>query len=377
MIAIVSGMIATYPVGGVAWDYAQYALGLDRLGFEVYYIEDSGLPSYHPEPAAYLDKTLRWFSPSLGGRWHYRDVDGQMHGLEQRKLRKIFEECSVFLNVSNGCLLRDDYMPCPRKVLIDSDPGLNHFVNFPKWDLAPGWQGTHGYRGHDYFFTYAENYGSPDCKLPDLGLEWHRTRPVVIPSAWRSAPIKQGWTTIMSWKPYQHYLEPKEGQDALGAKEAEFARCEELPGRTHVSLEIAVAGANAPLERWRGLGWRVRDAAEVSRSAKGYRRYIEQSRGEFSVAKGVYVSSRSGWFSCRSVCYLAAGRPVVVQDTGFSKFIPTGEGLFAFSNLAEAVRSVAAVETDYNRHQRAARGLAKDHFDSNKVLGDLLTKIGL
>ena len=378
MKVIVTGLIATYPIAGVLWDYVQYVVGLQRLGFEVYYVEDSGLASYHEAPAAYLEKMLLWFLPELNGRWHYRTPENQSYGLTHAQIAKIAADCTIFLNVSGGCLLRDEYMVVPKKVLIDTDPGLNQFVNFPKWDAAPGWQGTRGYRGHDFFFTYAENLGKPFCILPDLGLIWQPTRPPVVMDLWKAAPGSGGWTTVMSWKPFQHYKsEIRYNGIAYGAKEMEFQKFQALPQRVSAPLEVAVGGPNAPVSEWKQLGWQVADAAKISGDPTTYRDYIQNSRGEFSVAKNVYVATHSGWFSCRSVCYLAAGLPVVVQDTGFSEFIPSGEGLFAFSTLEEAVGAIESVERDYARHQKAARELARTQFAAEVVLGNLLQRIGL
>ncbi len=376
--AIVTGLIATYPVAGVLWDYAQYVVGLQRLGFEVYYVEDSGLPSYHSEPAAYLEKSLRWFLPELEGRWHYRTPDNQTHSLTELQIAKVAGDCVLFLNVSGGCLMRDEYMVVPNKVLIDTDPGLNHFVNFPKWDAAPGWQGTHGFRGHDYFFTYAENLGKPLCNLPDFGLAWHATRPPVVMDLCNASSVSKHWTTVMSWQPFQHYTKNISYNGvSYGAKEMEFQKLVALPQHTSAALEVAVGGANAAVLEWQQMGWHVTDAAEISGDPKTYREYIQNSRGEFSVAKNVYVATQCGWFSCRSVCYLAAGLPVVVQDTGFTEFLPSGEGLIAFATIEDAARGIETVERDYARHQRAARELARTYFASDVVLRDLLTGIGL
>jgi hypothetical protein len=179
----------------------------------------------------------------------------------------------------------------------------------------------------------------------------------------------------MTWNNFQERIE-HEGV-VFGTKEMEFGRVEELPRRTRARLEVAVGGADPPRDRWRALGWSVVDSHTVSMTPDDYRAYVQRSRGEFSVAKNVYVATGSGWFSCRSVCYLAAGRPVVVQDTGFSEFIPTGRGLFAFSDLDGAVRGVEAVEADYAGHQEAARELARTQFDSDRVLGELLDRVGL
>jgi hypothetical protein len=182
----------------------------------------------------------------------------------------------------------------------------------------------------------------------------------------------------MSWNPFQHYKQEISYQGVTyGAKELEFQKFERLPTRTSAALEIAVAGKQAPIERWKALGWYVSDASLISACPSTYREYIQASRGEFSVAKNVYVATHSGWFSCRSVCYLAAGRPVVVQDTGFSEVIPTQKGLFAFSTLEEAVEAIRSVECDYQQHQSAAQELARTYFDSDVVLGGLMRRIGL
>ena len=385
MKAIVTGMIASYPVGGVLWDYGQYALGLERLGFDVFYLEDTGWQTYDPRKGEYgedcsyavefLPRSLGALSPTLAKRWRFRNMDGKTFGLDDKTFSEVLRDADLFLNVSGGTLLRDEYMACKRKVLIDSDPGWNHFRNFPKWDANLNWLGSHGFRAHDFFFTYAERIGKPDCVLPDFGLAWQPTRPLVVMDCWKAEPPGEKWTTVMTWKSFR---EPIQYNGATyGTKEMEFGKVEKLPAHTKVKLELAVGGDQAPRERWRGLGWNVVESQDISRTADEYRSYVQSSRGEFSVAKNVYAATRCGWFSCRSVCYLAAGLPVVVQDTGFSEFLPTGEGLFAFSNLTEAVEGIEAVERNYTRHQCAARELARTQFASEVVLGDLLRSIGL
>lgn len=383
--AIVTGMIATYPVGGVVWDYGQYALGLEELGYEVHYLEDTGWECYHPQRGEYgadcaygvdfLARSLTQLSPALGRRWHFRNMDGATYGLTPEAFREVLRSADLFLNVSGGSLLRDEYMHVPHKVLIDSDPGWNHFRNYPRWDANPNWYGSHGYRAHDHFFTYAERMGRPDCSLPNLGIEWNPTRPPVVLNRWQPRPPATHWTTVMTWKNFQEPI-VHEGV-TYGTKEMEFGRVEELPRYVPARLEIALGGSKAPVDAWRGIGWSVRDAASVSQTADAYRDYIETSRGEFSVAKNVYVATRCGWFSCRSVCYLAAARPVVVQDTGFSEFLPAGEGLLSFTTLDEAVEAVRRVESDYARHQQAALDVARRYFDARVVLRDLLKTIGL
>ncbi len=378
MLAIVAGMIATYPVGGMVWDYGQYAIGLEQLGYDVVYLEDTGLASYHPDPARYLEDCLSALSPQIGKRWHYRPPCGEPAGMSENELTQLVESADLFLNVSGGCLMRDVYMNSRRKILVDTDPGLNQFVNYPKWDREPGWQGTHGYRGHDYFFTYAENMGSSQCNLPNMGLTWHTTRPPVMLNRWSPSGSGKRWTTVMSWNPYSHYKQAIEFEGkTYGAKEMEFEKVENLPAHMKAEFEVAVGGDGAPLERWRQLSWKTIAASTVSSTPIAYRDYIQHSRGEFSVAKNVYVQTKSGWFSTRSVCYLAAGRPVVLQDTGFTEHIPTGEGLFAWTTLEEAQIAVREVEADYVFHSRRAREIAAEYFDAKRVIGDMLYTVGL
>ena len=385
MKAIVTGMIGTYPVGGVAWDYAQYAVALERLGWDVYYLEDTGWETYDPRVGQYgddcsfgvdfLQRSLAALSPALADRWHFRAMDGTTHGIPKARFRELVAGADLLLNVSGGTLLRDEYMACPHKVLIDSDPGWNHFVNFPKWDAQPGWQGAHGYRAHDHFFTYAECLGQQQCLLPDMGIAWHPTRPPVVLDLWQSQLPAEKWTTVMTWNNFRKPVE-YQGQQ-FGTKEVEFPKVERLPAWVDAALEVAVGGSGAPVERWRELGWNVIDSHDVSRTVDDYQRYIQCSRGEFSVTKNLYAATHSGWFSCRTVCYLAAGKPAVVQETGFSERVPTGEGLFAFEDLDQAANAIATVESDYPRHCDAAREIARTHFGSDVVLGEMLERVGL
>jgi hypothetical protein len=397
MIAIVTGMIATYPVGGVVWDYGQYALGLERLGFEVYYLEDTGWMTYDPRLRLYgedpsfgvgfLGSSLSTLSESLGRRWHFRAMDGRTFGVDAAQFNDVVARADLLLNVSGGTLLRDEYLRCPRKILIDTDPGWNHFRNYPRMDANPTWGGGHGYRAHDFFFTYAERIGSADCVLPALGLDWHPTRPPVVLDLWSAEPPGERWTTVLTWNNFPEVVEYQGVR--YGTKEMEFERVERLPARTPAHLEIAAGGNASPRDergdrakvptrsRLETLGWSVVDSHAVSRDADTYRHYIQRSRGEFSVAKNVYVATRSGWFSCRSTCYLAAGLPVVVQDTGFSDFIPCGNGVLAFNSLEEAADALRRIEADYKHHQAAARAIAAECFAAEKVIGDLLRQVGL
>lgn len=385
-IAICTGMIATYPVGGVAWDYGQYALALEALGYDVVYLEDTGLPTYDPRTRQYgsdpgygvdyLAKALAFLSPALARRWHFRADSGAGFGLPASELRELLAAADVLVNVSGCTLLRDEYMRCRNKLLLDTDPGWNHFVNYPRWERGEGVPGTHGFRGHDRCFTYATRIGRPDCPLPTFGLSWLPTWPPVACDRWAPAPPGRDWTTVMTWN---NFRKPVEWQGrTFGTKEVEFPRIEQLPERLPgVPLQLAVGGQEPPTWHWLQLGWRVTSSELVSRTPSDYRDYLQRSRGEISVAKNLYTATRSGWFSCRSVCYLAAGRPVVVQDTGFAELLPTGSGLLAFDDLDGAAAAIAAVEADHARHGAAARELARELFDGEKVLRRLLEQAGV
>ena len=387
MRAIVTGMIATHPVGGVAFDYGQYALGLERLGFDVYYLEDTGLPSWTKNPQTggwdedpaygveFLRRSLAGLSPTLGERWHFRAYDDTTYGLDAGDVAEIVGGADVLLNVSGGCLLREEYRRCPTKVFIDTDPGWNHFSIFPRWDDKVGEERLMGFRGHDHFFTFADRAGKPDCPLPSFGLPWRPTRHPVIPDLWDSEPPGERYTTVMMWNNFKQPV-IHDGV-AYGSKEAEFGHIEAVPRHLpDFPFEVSVAGEGVPRERWRSLGWSVA-GHEKSASAGAYRSYVAGSRGEFSVAKNIYVATKSGWFSGRTACYLAAGRPAIVQDTGFSEILPTGAGLLPFSNLDGAVRAVESVEDDYEAHSRAARELARSLFSEEPTLGKLLTEAGV
>ena len=387
MKAVVTGMIATYGVGGVVWDYGQYLLGLEQLGVEVYYLEDTGWEAFDPgkglyssdytHGAAYLADAMAFLSPSLADRWHLQGMDGDCYGMSRAEAVAVVAEADLFLNVSGAALMRQEYLPSRRKVLIDTDPGWNHFRNYARWDAADShWQGTAGWRAHDLYFTYAESMGHDGCTLPAMGLDWQPTRPPVVLDSWQREPIADAmWTTVMTW---DNFREPiVHGERTYGTKEIEFAKVVDLPARVHARLEVAVGGEGPPVERWRGQGWNVLDSMTVTKTAADYRDYVQRSRGEFSVAKNVYVATGSGWFSCRSACYLAAGLPVVVQDTGFSRWIPSGDGLLAFTTCDEAASALERVEQDYEHHAAAAREVARSHLSSDCVLSSLLERAGL
>jgi hypothetical protein len=389
MRVVVTGLIATYPLGGVAWDYLAYVSGLRQLGCEVLYLEDTGQWLYDPRAqtftddvsfhAAYLDDILQRARGTTPLRWALRAPDGTYHGATLQEVGRFCRTADLFLNVSGAGWLRDEYRGAGCAAYLDSDPG------YSQAKLAAVANGTATkdvafsvglIRAHDRFFTFAENINDPDCGIPDCGLRWFPTRQPIVLSDWpfTFTPAAPAYTTVMSWKT-DVTLPNLEGV-TYGGKDVEFAQYLDLPGRVGAPLQVAVSGA-APHAALRAHGWQVVDGFERSHTLDVYRDYLRSSRGEWSIAKNAYVALRSGWFSTRSAAYLALGKPVVVQDTGFSRRYPTGAGLFAFRSVDEAAAALAAVEADYLRHCDAARALAEREFDAQKVLSKLLQDAGV
>jgi hypothetical protein len=241
---------------------------------------------------------------------------------------------------------------------------------------------------HDFHFTYGENLGGADCLVPIERFTWHATRPPVCVDLWLDPTCAPGdpLTTIAKWSHHSSDVAWKgyDSKDVVWqehvwrwSKHHEFLKFIDLPSRAPIPLEIAIGSiSSADMDWLHRAGWRTRAAASLNRP-EAYRDYIRTSRGEFTVAKDQYVSPRSGWFSDRSVCYLASGRPVVTQETGFSKFIATGAGLFAYSTQAEALEAIEAIAGDYARHSSAAVEVARECFDAEKVVGQMLSTAGL
>lgn len=373
---ILTGYMVRHPVAGNILAFFHYLLGLHRLGHEVMYLEESGWPysCYDPGTGNWEDhpttglRVVRELMDrhGLDGSLCYVNRDtGRVDGLEWEELKRRLGSADLLLNVGGVCWL-PEFRLCPRRALVDMDPLFTQVERF-------GAEILHDYHCH---FSYGANIGRPGCQIPTCGIDWKPLPPPVVPELWQLGPAPAGapFTTIANWGSYggiefegEHY----------GQKDEEFARLIHLPQHTSVPLELAVSGAgDETMDGLRAHGWSVRDAGrEVSTDVETYRSYIAASSGEFSAAKNAYVKTRSGWFSDRSVCYLASGRPVVLQDTGFSDWLPTGEGVVAFSSLDEAASALADVARDYARHARVSRDLAARFFDYRVVLPHLLTTV--
>jgi hypothetical protein len=379
---VVTGLAATYPFGGVFWDYLQYAVGLRRLGHDVLYLEDTGRWCYDPARATYVEdgtanaRLLAGWIDRLGAGvgWAYRDARGVWHGQPRQRAVAYCRTADLFLHLSASCWLRDEYRPAGRLAFVDTDPMYTQ-ASFP--GHAAGTIGdaerdrVDMLLGHDVHFTLGANVGRPCCSVPVGPCTWIPTRQPIVLDLFPAvdAPPRQVLTTVGSWRAHQRDLDV-DGV-AYGGKEAELLRFLDLPAYSELAIELALNG-DAPVQTLTAHGWRLASADAVSADPWTYRDYLASSLGEWSVAKQAYVATASGWFSGRTACYLALGRPAIVQDTGFD--VPTGEGLLAFSTMADAVAAIAEVAADSARHADAARALAGDMFDARRVLADLVER---
>jgi hypothetical protein len=385
MRILVSGLVGQYAFGGVTWDYMQYVLGFRVLGHDVWYLEDSANWAYDPvkqEPSAdcsycvsYLERIMREFD--MGDRWIYRnEPDGKYYGIsDERAAEKIIGEADVLVNVSGACWLRPITAKIKTKLFLDGDP------MFTQIKLA---RGTPEYleriRAHEGHFTFGLNIGRLGCKVPETEFRWRPTVQPIMLECW-SRPLMDTetsdnansvWTTVMNWASYK----PEEFEgETYGQKDVEFLRFAELPLQTEEKFVVAMGqgpGKSRPTAHLESLGWKILEPDIHLPDHVSYRDFVANSKAEWSIAKNGYVKSRSGWFSCRSACYLAAGKPVVVQDTGWSEHLPSGDGALCFSTLEEAVRAIEAVVRNYPHHCAAARSYAENHFDAAKVCAELL-----
>ncbi|HYX81755.1 MAG TPA: hypothetical protein VE714_05135, partial [Gemmatimonadales bacterium] len=319
----------------------------------------------------------------LAGRWAYRDeVSGRCFGLAEREVRDVCRGADVFVNLSCSTFMRDEYRAIPVRVLIDTDPMFTQIQYVTQTAFTSGKPGLRDLvEAHSHLFTFGEQVGEPECRIPACGREWRPTRQPICLDYWRVTELppraEAAYTTVMNWSaapPLQY------DGELWGQKNVEFLRIMALPSHLpHIRLAVAVGqtmGVPFPQDEARARGWTVLQAEQCVPNWSTYRDFIERSLGEFSVAKQTYVRGRTGWFSCRSACYLASGRPVVAQDTGWTRYLPSGRGLLAFENAATAAEALACVDADLSKHARAARRLAAEHFASEVVLGELLREVG-
>ena len=362
-----------YPLGGSLSSKLQYVLGFLRLGHEVTIVErahyanacyDAGLDTVGDD-ASYgvriVSSLLSRFG--LGGSWCFQDYRGQVFGMPIEKARAAIGSADVFVDYGNHGAWLDEARGAGVRIYIDGEPGYRQ-IQLQKSIDAGG-----RLPDYDLFFTNGSNIGAPDCPAPTAGASWrtlfHPVNPGLfrLPAAGAGAPF----TTVMNWR--SHAEVEFRGQ-VYGQKNAEFEKFMRLPRRVSAPLEVAVSGG--PVERLREAGWSVADAHRTTLTFDAFRGYIGRSAGEFAVAKNVFVAMRTGWFSDRSAAYLAAGRPVVMQDTGFGAHLPTGEGLFAVRDEDEATEAIERIARDYRRHALAARRIARDRLRASEIAADIL-----
>ena len=370
MRVLFAGIIGRYPFGGVTWCSLMYLLGLRALGHEVFYIEDTGECIYDPEAntisqdpsyaTGYIHRALEPFG--LGDRWSFVNYDETYHGVSRDAVCAYCADADLYINLSGGSWFwRDEYLAIPHRVFVDSDPVFTQLAIAK----AVPWY-VEFFREFDRLFTFGANIGTPVSDVPTGEFTWEPTWQPIITELWRTdrAPAHDRFTSVMTWK-------TESFTDVDGNKDKEFVRFIDLPRRTTASFEIAV---NGPLDLLRAYGWSPIDAMAVSRTPGQYRNFIQVSKAEFGVAKHAYVAHRSGWFSDRTACYMAAGRPVVVQDTGWSAHLPAGPGLVPFSTVEEAVEGIEQLERDYARHAARAGEIAQECFDAARVLPPFLER---
>jgi hypothetical protein len=375
---LVLGYIVRGPIGGMAWHHLHYVLGLARLGHDVYFVEDShDYPScYDPERGVVdTDPTygLRFARAAferlgLGERWAYYDAHtGRWLGPAAATILNQIAGADVLLNVSGVNPLRPWLGHVPARAFIDTDPAFTQIRHLTEPAARARAE------AHTSFFTFGENIPAHRSSVPDDGLPWQPTRQPIVLDAW---PVTAGapdgrFTTVMQWDSYPAV---DYGGRHYGMKAESFGPYLELPAHAGVVFELALGSAGAPRELLRTNGWHLRDPLEVTRDPWAYQEYIRGSKAEFAVAKHGYVVSRCGWFSERSACYLASGKPVLLQDTGFTDWLPAAEGVLAFRTLEEASAGIDAIGRHYEHHGAAARAVAEKYFDAAKVLPALLER---
>jgi hypothetical protein len=381
---IVFGILFWFPLAGVTYQFLHFLIGLRRLGYDPYYIEDSGRWIYDP--------TLNDLSPDATGnlnavvpileahgfkdRWAFRGnyPGGHCYGMTEENILRLYREGHAFLNVTGAQELRDEHMACRRRIYVETDPVAAQIK------VAQGNKETiAALKAHDTHFSYGGNFGKADCRVPLEGFNWLPTVQPVVLDLWKNTvPRNNGaaFNTIATWHNKGKDI-VYNGETYYWSKDREFKKILDLPKRRAVPFELAVGVDDKTRRLLQKNQWRVTDPIKLSRDLASYRGFILKSRGEFTVAKDQNIRLRSGWFSDRSACYLAASRPVINQDTAFGNYLPTGKGLFSFQTMDDILTAVDEIESDYEGNCRAAREIAAEYFAAEKVLQSLMARAGL
>jgi hypothetical protein len=378
---VVLHFVAQMPMAGIAWQALQYLIGLEQLGYEAIYIENHGANPYDPRANSvmmdcgynveFLKSSLERFG--FAGRWAYWDaINDVYHGMSRERVFQVLKESDALINLCGATRLREEHMACPVRIMVDTDPVYEQ-IKYAKADPA-----ARAYLdAHTHFFTYGENINGPGWIVPLCGVPWKPTRPPVALQLWPEADgAPASFSTIATWENKGKDIE-FEGHRYVWSKHINFLRMLDVPKDAGARFTMAMLPPTPEVEaQVTGAGWTLTDPRPVSASIDAYGDFIRGSRGEFTVAKDIYVRPKSGWFSDRSVCYLASGRPVVTMATAFSRFYPVGEGLFEYTDKAGALDAIARVNADYQRHAKAARRMAAEFFAADRVVGAMMQEAG-
>jgi len=384
---LVMGFMGSCPIAGVVWQHVHYIVGLQRRGHDVYYIEDSARLPYNPETfevnnefdyaAQLLERLAHEFE--FKNRWAFcaRYLRGQpTAGLSLNRVRQLYREADAILNICGAQEFNDDLLASDRIIYVESDPGVEQIR------IDKGVRSTIDYlRRHRALFSFGENVGTESFPVPTHNMKWLPTRQPVVTDLWktnRAPPRAAVFTSVANWSTSGLKDITWRGEKYLWSKSREFLRFLAAPKKAGETFELAT---NIPDAKTRAKflrnGWRFHSPLQLSVDYWLYRDYVRRSRGEFTVAKDQYVRLNTGWFSDRSACYLAAGRPVIIQQSGFTQHYGNDGGLFAFSSIKEIVEAVKAINADYAKHSRAAREVAREIFEAEKVLASLLDRAGV
>jgi len=382
---VILGMMGRCPFGGQTWLYLNWIRAFSRLGHEVYYVEDDTVWTYDPEQnivtddCSYAARHIANCMEQIGlpDHWAFRlaDREGACWGTSERELAELYRSCDALLNVTGATDLREEHLAAPFRIYVQTDPVTAELR------LANGDEHTRiALANHHVIATYGENFGAPDCGVPLNGIGYGKTRQPVDLELWPMAhdPATRFFTTIGNYRQDGSDVE-YDGVVYRWSKHHEWEKFLDLPRHTSQPFELAMMPDDpADRERLQAHGWRLVSPFQMSLDVFGdYPDYFRRSRAEFTVAKDQNVRLRSGWFSERDVCYLACGKPVIAQDTGFSNVLPTGEGLFAFTTMDDALAAIDAINSDYRRHCEAARAIAEEYFEARSVAARLLADVGL
>lgn len=384
---IVMGFMGSCPIAGVIWQHLHYIVGLQRLGHEVYYIEDSARIPYNPvtfdtnNDFTYAAKLLTKLAKEFDfeSRWSFCArylPDFPTVGFSLKRIRQLYRSADAIFNVCGTQELNDDLLVSDRILYIESDPGVEQI----KVDQKV--RSTIDYlQRHHALFTFGENVGTKRFPVPLHRLKWHPTRQPVVIDLWKShrAPAATAlFTSIANWSTSGRKDIEWRGEKYLWSKSREFVRFMRAPKMAGEPFELATDITEKKVRtRFLENNWRFRSPHKLSVNYSNYRTYIRRSKGEFTAAKDQYVRLNSGWFSDRSACYLAAGRPVVTQETGFTRFYGGNLGLLAYRTLSEVAQAVRAINANYAQHSRAAYEIAREYFEAEKVLASLLGRAGI